>query len=156
MLYSRKRGLVNAMSDGLTEITATWKGENTFIGQNSSGGTVQMSDLEGKPGIGPMQLVLVALAGCTGMDVVSILRKKRVDLVDMQVRVSGKRASDFPMIWTDIHLSYLVWGHGIKPKDLQQAIRLSEEKYCSIGIMLGKSARITSEYHIQEPGVIKN
>ena len=67
------------MTEGWTEITATWKGEMTFVGQNAAGGTVQMGTLDGKPGVGPMQLLLVAVAGCTGMDIVSILQKKRID-----------------------------------------------------------------------------
>ena len=140
------------MSEGLTEITATWNGEMTFVGQNAVGGTVQMGALDGKPGVGPMQLLLVAVAGCTGMDILSILQKKRAALTNMQVRVSGKRADDYPMIWTQIHITYLIWGNGIKPKDVEQAIELSENKYCSVGIMLGKSAEITSEYHILKPG----
>jgi putative redox protein len=140
------------MSEGLTDITTYWKGEMTFVGQNAVGGTVQMGTLDGKPGVGPMQLLLVAIAGCTGMDILSILQKKRAALTDMQVRVSGKRADDYPMIWTTIHVTYLIWGDGIKPKDVEQAIELSENKYCSVGLMLGKSARITSEYHLLKPG----
>lgn len=140
------------MSEDLTEIAATWKGEMTFVGQNALGGTVQMGPLDGKPGVNPMQLLLVAIAGCTGVDILSILQKKRADLTDMQVRVSGKRADAYPMIWTNIHITYLIWGKSIKPKDVEQAIKLSEDKYCSVGIMLGKSAKITSEYHILKPG----
>jgi putative redox protein len=140
------------MSEGLTEITATWKGELTFVGQNAVGGTVQMGNLDGKPGVSPMQLLLVAIAGCSGEDIVSILKKKRVDLTDMQVRVSGKRADDYPMIWTHIQITYLIWGRSIKPKDVEQAIELSEKKYCSVGVMLGKSAKLASEYRILEPG----
>jgi putative redox protein len=140
------------MTEGWTEVTASWKDEMNFIGQNAEGGTVQMGTVAGKPGVGPMQLLLLAVAGCTGMDIVSILQKKHLDLKDMQVRVRGHRAGDYPMIWTDIHLTYLVWGNGIQPKDVEQAIQLSETKYCSVGIMLGKSARITSEFQIYEPG----
>jgi putative redox protein len=140
------------MNQGLTEITATWKGEMTFVGQNAVGGTVPMGALDGKPGVSPMQLLLVAIAGCTGEDILSILQKKRAGLTDMQVRVSGKRADDYPMIWTHIHITYLFWAKSIKPKDIEQAIELSENKYCSVGIMLGKSARITSEYRILKPG----
>ena len=139
------------MTEGWTEVTATWKDGMNFIGQNAAGGTVQMGTLDGKPGVGPMQLLLVAVAGCTGMDIVSILQKKRIDLTDMQVRVRGNRAGDYPMIWTDIHLDYLIWGNDIHPKDVEHAIRLSETRYCSVGIMLGKSANITSEYHIHKP-----
>jgi len=136
------------MSQGLTEITATWKGDLTFVGQNATGGVVQMGTLAGKPGVGPMQLLLVALAGCTGEDIVSILTKKRSKLTAMQVNVSGKRAIDYPMIWTDIHITYLIWGSDIKTKEVEHAIELSENKYCSVGQMLGKSSKITSEFRI--------
>ncbi len=140
------------MTEGWKEITASWKKEHTFIGLNSTGGTVQMGTLDDKPGISPMQLLLVALAGCTGMDIVSILQKKRLDLTDLQVKVRGKRASEYPMIWSDIHLTYLIWGEALRPRDVEQAIQLSEEKYCSVGIMLGKVASITSEYHLYKSG----
>jgi putative redox protein len=140
------------MTEGWTEVSASWKNELTFIGQNMAGGSIQMGESDGKPGISPMQLLLVALAGCTGTDIVSILEKKRLHLTDMQVRVRGKRARDYPMIWTDIHIIYLLWGDTLQSKDVEQAIRLSEEKYCSVGIMLGKVARITSEYHLLKQG----
>ncbi len=142
------------MENEWTEINAFWKGEMTFIAENQAGGQVQMGTLDGKPGIGPMQLLLAGLAGCTGMDIVSILNKKRVELTDFQVKVKGKRASDYPMVWTDIHVTYLLWGNDIRPKDVEQAIQLSEEKYCSVGIMLGKTARIVSEYRILKPGEV--
>jgi putative redox protein len=142
------------MTEGLTEITATWQGEMTFIGQNADGATVQMGSLDRKPGVGPMQLLLVALAGCTGMDILSILQKKRAELTNMQVRISGQRASNYPMIWTKIHITYLLWGRELKAKDVEKAIELSESKYCSVGIMLNKSAIITSEYHILKPDEI--
>ena len=140
------------MTEGWTEVTAAWMGEMNFTGHNSAGGIVQMGTLDGKPGVGPMQLLLVAIAGCTGSDIVSILQKKRANLTDLQIQVRGKRASDYPMVWTDIHLTYLIWGEGLLPKDVEQAIRLSEEKYCSVGIMLGKTAKITSDYQILKPG----
>jgi putative redox protein len=140
------------MNEGWTEITADWKGELTFIGQNGAGSTVQMGTLDDKPGTGPMQLLLVALAGCTGMDIVSILLKKRIKLTDMKINVRGRRSEDYPMVWKEIEVTYLVWGEDIKPKDLEQAVRLSEEKYCSVGIMLGKDAKIKSSYRILNPG----
>jgi len=134
------------------EITAGWKNELGFVGQDSTGATLQMGTLDGKPGFSPMHLLLVALAGCTGEDIVSILQKKRLALSGMQVVVRGKRASDYPKVWTEIHLTYLVWGEDLKPKDVEQAILLSEEKYCSVVLMLGKVARISSEYHLLKPG----
>jgi putative redox protein len=140
------------MSKEVTEISVSWKGGTSFNGQNGLGGTVQMGTLDGKAGVSPMQLLLVAIAGCSGADIVSILQKKRVNLIDLQVRVSGERAEDYPMIWTHIHLTYLIWGKNIKAKDVEQSIALSEDKYCSVGIMLGKSSKITSEYKILNSG----
>ena len=140
------------MDNGWIQISADWKKEMAFVGQNATGGSVQMGALDGKPGVGPMQLLLVALAGCTGEDIVSILRKKRLEPGAMQVRVRGKRATDYPMGWTEIHTTYLIWGEEIPAKDVEQAIRLSEEKYCSVGLTLGKTARMTSEYRILKPG----
>lgn len=138
--------------EGWTEINTEWIGEEAFRSWNGKGGSIQMGSLENKPGISPMQVLLSAIAGCTGSDIVSILRKKRINLADLKILVRAKRAEDFPKIWTDIHVTYLVWGEEIAPKDLEQAIQLSEEKYCSVGIMLGKSARISSEYQIIKPG----
>lgn len=136
------------MDEEWTEIVAEWKGDLTLIARNEAGGQVQMGELDGKPGVGPMQLLLVALAGCTGMDIVSILQKKRVHLRDFRLKVRGKRAAEHPRIWTDIHVTYLLWGEGIQAKDVEQAIRLSEEKYCSVGAMLRQAARVTSSYQI--------
>jgi len=123
-----------------------------FFAENEHGGKVQMSHLDGTPAVGPMQLLLAALGGCTGMDIVSILRKKRVDLADFKVKVSAERAQEYPMVWKDIEVTYLLWGENLKVKDVEQAIELSEEKYCSVGIMLGKSAAIKSTYRILKPG----
>ncbi len=140
------------MPEDWTEISAAWKNELTFVGQDTTGATVQMGSLDGKPGVSPMRLLLIAAAGCTGEDIISILRKKRLKVTDLTVGVSGKRATDYPKIWTDIHLTYLVWGEAIPPRDVEQAIQLSQDKYCSVAQMLGKVARITSEYHLFKPG----
>jgi putative redox protein len=140
------------MSESLTEITAAWKGQSTFIGYNAAGGAVQMGSLGDKPGVSPMQLLLVGLAGCTGMDVVSILQKQRVKLTDLQVKVQGERAAEHPKTWSAIRVRYLVWGEAIQPNDVERAIQLSETKYCSVWAMLGKAARMTSDYQILDPG----
>lgn len=136
------------MSEEWTEIVAEWKGDSTLVAHNEAGGQVQMGELDGRPGVGPMQLLLAALAGCTGMDVISILKKKRVAVRDFRIEVRGKRAPEHPRIWTDIHVTYLLWGEGIQPEDVEQAIRLSEEKYCSVGAMLRRAARVASTYQI--------
>ncbi|OGN73032.1 MAG: hypothetical protein A2X25_10810 [Chloroflexi bacterium GWB2_49_20] len=140
------------MAEGWTKITAAWKGDMNFIGENEAGGQVQMGTLNNVPGVGPMQLLLVGMAGCTGMDIVSILQKKKIELVDFKVEIEAMKNDTYPMIWTDINVMYLLWGESIKTKDVEQAIQLSEEKYCSVSIMLGKSARIKSDYRILKPG----
>ena len=143
------------MSEEWKEIVADWKGENTFIGKNQSGGTVQMGPVDEKAGVGPMELLLVALAGCTGMDIVSILTKKRQQPQDFQVIVRGKRAADYPKIWSEIEVTYHLWGNNFDPKAVEQAIELSEEKYCSVGIMLEAAAKISSKYVLHQTTEIK-
>ncbi len=140
------------MGSDRTEITATWQGEMAFIGENEAGGKTQMGLLNGQPGIQPMALVLVALAGCTGVDVVSILKKKRVNFSDIKVEVSAARADTHPKVYTDIQMTYLIWGEGIKAKDVEQAIELSEGKYCSVSAMLKATAEIHTDYRILASG----
>jgi putative redox protein len=132
-------------------VSASWKGDLNFVGESADGGTVQLGTVDGKPGIGPMQLVLTGLAGCTGIDVASILQKKRASLTDFKINVRGKRAETPPMVYTDIEVEYVLWGDGLKPKDVEQAIELSEQKYCSVSIMLAKTASIRSSYKILKP-----
>ena len=140
------------MVDDWKEVSATWKGGLNFIGKNAEGNTVQMSPSSEEPGIGPMQLVLVGIAGCTGIDIVNILQKKKVTLTDFKVNVRGKRAESPPKVYTDIEVEYLLWGDDLKPKDVEQAIELSEQKYCSVSIMISKTAKIQSHYKILKPG----
>jgi len=138
------------MADTWREISATWKGELNFTGLSDKGGTVLMGPEN--ESIGPMQLLLTSLAGCTGIDIISILKKKRVPPTDFKVKVRGKRAAKFPMVYTDIEVEYLLWGDNLKARDVEQAIKLSEQKYCSVSIMLGKTSKISSTYKILKPG----
>ena len=130
-----------------TNITATWREGNAFLGENETGGKAKL----GGEHIRPMQMILVALAGCSGVDVVSILQKKRVNFSDLQIKVSGQRADTHPKVYTDIHITYFIWGESIKPKDVAQAIDLSENKYCSVSAMLKSTAKIHSDYQILAP-----
>lgn len=134
------------------EITAEWQGESTFIGKNTNGGSVQMGKIGNKPGISPMELILAGLAGCTGVDIVSILSKQRQNFTDMKVQVRAKRADDFPKVYTEFEVTYLIWSEDIDPQAVERAIRLSEDKYCSVGLMLSKAAPIHSTYRILKPG----
>lgn len=133
------------------EIEAEWQGGGTFIGRNAVGGTVQMGKLDDRPGVSPMELILVGLAGCTGVDIVDILTKKRQPLKALKVNVRGKRSEDHPKIYKEIEVTYLIWGEGIDPNAVERAILLSKEKYCSVSAMLGSVAVIRSSYQILNP-----
>jgi putative redox protein len=99
----------------------------------------------------PMELVLMALAGCTSMDVLSILQKMRQSLSDYRVVVKAERAEEHPKVYTRIHIDYYFWGDQVEEKNVQRAIELSQTKYCSVSIMLKKTAELTYAYHINEP-----
>ncbi len=135
------------------EAKVTWQEGMRFEGTASSGHTVILdSSAEHggqNAGFRPMELLLVGMAGCTAMDVISILRKKRQKVTGFEVRVRGERAEEHPRIYTDIHVEYVVRGEDISPAAVERAIQLSEEKYCSASAMLGKAARITSSYRIE-------
>lgn len=100
-------------------------------------------------GIRPKELLLLALGGCTASDVVSILRKKRVALDDLEVHVSAEQADEHPQVFTHIHLEFVVRGDDIRPDDVARAIELSETKYCSVNAMLRSAVTITSSYRIE-------
>lgn len=138
------------MQDGWTEINAEWLGELAFMGTNHEGASVQIGSLEGEPALRPMQLMLTSLAGCTAMDIVSILKKKRQNLDQFKVEVRGKRADEHPRVYTEIEVRYLLWGDHLDEKAVERAIQLSEDKYCSARAMLAAVAQITSSYQIYE------
>ena len=101
-------------------------------------------------GFRPMELLLVALGGCTGIDVISILRKKRQQVTGYAVHLSGTRAEDHPIVFVEIAVEHIVTGHHIQPEAVARAIQLSEERYCGAGAMLGKVAHLTHTYRIVE------
>jgi putative redox protein len=99
-----------------------------------------------------MELLLLGMAGCTGEDIVHILGKKRIIPDRFEVRVRGKRADDHPRVYTEIEIEYLFWADDLNPKAVEQAIQLSEDKYCSASAMISKTAKIRSNYRILTPG----
>jgi len=101
-------------------------------------------------GFRPMELLLVGLGGCTGMDVISILRKKRQQVTGYAVQVSGIRAEENPIVFVEITVVHIVTGHHIQPETVARAIQLSEERYCGAGAMLGKVAHLTHTFRIVE------
>ncbi len=114
--------------------------------------TLDASEHGGGKGAGfvPMEMLLVGLAGCTAMDVISILRKKRQDVTSYEVYVHGVRAEDHPTVFTEITVEHRVTGRHINPEAVRRAVELSETKYCGAGAMLGKTARLTHTFHIFE------
>jgi putative redox protein len=101
-------------------------------------------------GFRPMELLLVGLAGCTGMDVISILRKKRQDVTGYEVRVRGERAEDHPMVFTEITVEHVVTGHHVDPAAVARAVELSETKYCGAGAMLRETAVLKHTFTVRE------
>jgi len=99
----------------------------------------------------PMQLLLVGLCGCTGMDVISILQKKRQAFTGLKVEATAQRAEEHPRVYTRIHLEFVVTGEGVDPAAVERSIELSQTKYCPASAMLGEVAEITSSYRIVEP-----
>jgi putative redox protein len=101
-------------------------------------------------GFRPMELLLAGLAGCTGMDVISMLRKQRQQVTDYEVHVTGTRAEEHPMVFVEITVEHIITGHHIQPEAAARAIQLSEERYCGAGAMLGKVAHLTHTYRLVE------
>jgi putative redox protein len=126
----------------------------TFIAESGSGHAVVMDaspDVGGRNlGARPMELVLMGAGGCSAIDVVHILRKSRQDMVDCIVELEAERAPEDPKVFTRIHMHYIVTGRGLNPAQVERAIKLSKEKYCSATIMLAKTAEVTSDYEIRE------
>jgi putative redox protein len=130
------------------QATAKWSGQMQFAGTGNGGHSVLM-DGDNKAGNSPMELVLVALCGCTAYDVVSILQKKREPFITVEVSAQAEKAPDSPRVFTDIKLQYRIAGN-VARKAVEDAVRLSEEKYCSVAAMLNKTARITYEIHLDK------
>jgi putative redox protein len=124
----------------------TWKGKLSFDGTADSGFSIPLgakTEVGGDDdGFRPLELLLIGLAGCTAMDVISILQKKRQDVTGFEVKVSGTRAADHPKVFTAISIEYLVTGRGLDRESVERAVELSETKYCSAQAMLGKTAQI--------------
>lgn len=121
---------------------AIWTDNERYIAEASSHHAIVMDTAAEKTANTPMELVLIALCGCTASDVVGILRKKREPFRHLEVRAEGERASGYPAVYTEIKLVYRISGK-VSPKAMEDAVRLSKEKYCSVSAMLEKTAKIT-------------
>lgn len=108
-----------------------WTDGLQFVGRAGDGPAVVLDSSDGGSGASPMQLVLMGVAGCTAIDVVVIMKKKRAKISRFEIVVNGDQAEDHPRRYTKITVEYILYGNGIKPKAVEQAITLSETKYCS-------------------------
>jgi len=135
-------------------ISVNWIDGMLMVGKSHSGHSITM---DGPPEIGgnnlgvrPMEMLLLGVAGCTMIDVVTTLKKMRQDLTNCETKLSAERAEEHPKVFTDIHIQFIVKGQDLDPKKVEKAITLSAEKYCSASIMLGKTASITHDFEIVE------
>jgi putative redox protein len=137
--------------------TVTWSGKMSFSGEAGSGFSVPLGAEAAvggdEDGFRPLELLLVGLAGCTAMDVISILRKKRQQVTAFSVHADGDRADGHPRVFTRIRLRYAVRGRGIDPAAVARAIELSETKYCPAQAMLRPGVTIESTFDVQEAEV---
>ena len=138
----------------MIEAKVTLVKDMEFTGKAISGHTLSMdADEESSShnaGFRPMELLLVGFGGCSGMDVISILRKKRQQVSGLEVNVKGEKTDDYPKVYKDVHIEYVVKGKGVEKDAVERAIKLSLEKYCSVGATLAKAGTITHSYKIVE------
>lgn len=129
---------------------AIWTDNERYVGEASSRHAIVMDTASTeKTANSPMELVLIALCGCTASDVVGILRKKREPFTRLEVSATGERASGYPAVYTEIQLVYRIDGK-VSRKAAEDAVNLSKEKYCSVSAMLEKTAKITTKIELKE------
>jgi putative redox protein len=135
------------------EVTTNWDGNDGYIAVTKTGASVLMGKgKDGCQGVSPMDMLLAGLAGCTMMDVIDILKKKRQVPIDFTAHVRGnQRVNEYPYSFTEYQIEYMLWGNNLIESDVEQAIQLSEEKYCSVGGTLSKSGPIHSTFRILKP-----
>lgn len=131
-----------------------WVEGVSFLGETESNHAVLM---DGPPDAGgrnlgprPMEMVLLGTGGCTAFDVVHILKRQRQDITDCVAEINAERAEKDPKVFTRIHIHFIVTGRNLKQEQVERAIKLSAEKYCSASIMMGKTAEITHDFEIVE------
>jgi putative redox protein len=136
------------------KVTAQWKQDLTFLGTPDSGFSVQMdadNSLGGtNSGVRPMEMVALGLAGCTGMDVLSILRKKRQEVTGFEVQVNAPRSPEYPKVFTSALITYVVTGKNVEETAVLRSIELSITKYCPVQFMLAQAFPMDLHYEIYE------
>lgn len=131
-----------------SKASVTWQENKAFMGISPSGHQVQI-DADKEKGASPMELILLGLGGCASYDVVGILQKARQAVSDVRCELTANRAETIPAVYTDIHMHFVVMGQDIKEKQVEKAITLSAEKYCSASRMLVEGGvTITHDFEI--------
>jgi putative redox protein len=136
----------------MAQATVKWTGGGQFVATDSTKHSLVMStqDEENSTGLKPSELLLIAIGGCTGVDVVSILRKGRQNLTGLEIELTGEQDPNPPWTYRKIHIMYRLTGQGISKEAVERAIRLSEEKYCSVRATVSAVAEVTSGYTLLE------
>lgn len=139
----------------MANVQVTWTGPGMrMVGDVENGPAILLDsdhpEYGTHSGPTPMELLLLGLAGCTAMDIISIMAKKRQPMTNLQVKVQAERAETHPQIWTKIHLEYIAYGQGVSETALARAIELSASTYCPVNAMLSKAAEITTSQRIVE------
>jgi putative redox protein len=137
------------------EATVRWAGKMTFLGK---AGTNHIVPMDTAPDFGgdssatkPLELLLIGLGGCTGMDLVSLFKKMRVDFSGIEMNLTAERSEEHPNVYTKIDLEYVIYGRGIDEEKVKRAVELSQEKYCSVSAMLRKSCPVNYTWRIIAP-----
>jgi putative redox protein len=125
-----------------------WKEKMQFVGQAGDSPSVFIDTNDGKTGPTPMEMVLMGVAGCTAIDVIHIMKRRRAEVTGFQVNVTGERAEDHPKRYTRILIEYVLEGKGITSKDVERAIKLSTTKYCSATASM--NAQVETSYRIAD------
>ncbi len=139
------------MSDNIYKATIQYAGDDFFIGTTPSG-HAQAIDVKGdrKSAPTPMEMLLVSVAACTGADVISILEKKRQDVSDYKIEISGDRRDEHPRAFTKFHVHHIVYGRDVSEQAVASAVELSDTKYCSVAATVRPAAEITTSFEIIE------
>lgn len=134
-------------------IKLKWDGEMRFIAENETAASLTMDTGQAYGGSGkyptPMNLLIMALGGCSGMDIVSILEKMRVDIKRFEMDIETKRRAEAPEYFEEIHMVFTISGDGLTEDKARRAAKLSTEKYCSVGVMLREKAKITYDVRVE-------
>jgi putative redox protein len=137
------------------EATIRWAGKMAFIGKAGSNHLVPMDTVPefggDRSATKPIELLLIGLGGCTGMDIVSLLKKMRQDFSGIEMNITADRAEEHPNVYTRIDLEYIIYGTSLDEEKVKRAVELSQEKYCSVSAMLRKSCPVNYTWRIVAP-----